>query len=407
MRNLFEKEESLIKKAGAYLEDARYKESPLFKAFSELFQGYRRLYKQLRILVKTSDKQQLKLKELNDQLDIKNRFIRKVFGQYHSDEIAEMILESPGGASLGGEKRVVTVLLSDLRGFTPISERLSAENVVKMINIYLEVMTDVIFKYNGTIDEFLGDGILAVFGAPVLGKDDAQRAVACAVDMQSAMEEVNRRNREAGLPEVEMGIGVNTGELVFGNMGSSKRTKFGVVGSHVNLVARIESYSVGGQILISESTRKSCGPILRIVNRMDVLPKGVQNRIAIYDIGGIYGDYNLLLPGGREPRLLELQTPIDVTFSILSRKKDCTDTRNHSGRLVRMFGGEAEIVSDVAVQVLSDLKMSLFDSAGNEVTPGLYAKVVKEVGEFSRIFRVNFTSVPPEAGDFLDLQQYL
>lgn len=291
------------------MEDDRYKDLPLFKAFSELFRGYQRMYKQMRILVKTGDKQQLKLKELNDLLDIRNRFIRKVFGQYHSDDIAEMILESPGGASLGGEKRVVTVLLSDLRGFTAISERLSAENVVKMINIYLEVMIDVIFKYNGTIDEFLGDGILAVFGAPVLGDDDARRGVACAVDMQLAMEEVNRRNRDAGLPELEMGIGVNTGELVFGNMGSYKRTKFGVVGSHVNLVARIESYSVGGQILISESTKNSCGPILRVLNRMNVLPKGVQKRINIYDIGGIYGDYNLFLPDRTEERLPEPGKP--------------------------------------------------------------------------------------------------
>lgn len=126
-------------------------------------------------------------------------------------------------------------MMTDLRGFTAIGEQLPAEDVVGMININLEVMTGIIFKYQGTIDEFIGDAILVIFGAPVLRDDDALRAVACALDMQLAMHEVNERNKAAGYPEVAMGIGINTGSAVVGNIGSRKRVKYGVVGSSVNL----------------------------------------------------------------------------------------------------------------------------------------------------------------------------
>jgi adenylate cyclase len=115
-------------------------------------------------------------------------------------------------------------------------------------------MVDVILQYEGTINEFIGDAILVIFGAPLWWPDHAQRAIACAVAMQLAMVSVNAQNQRDGLPEVEMGIGVNTGEVVVGNLGSHKRTKYGIVGTPVNLTARIESYTVGGQILISEST---------------------------------------------------------------------------------------------------------------------------------------------------------
>jgi adenylate cyclase len=291
--HLFKKEEETLQKAKSLLEEGKHKQSPLFKEFSELLRDYKRMYRQLRLLVKMSDKLQQRLNKLNDQLDVRNRFIKKTFGQYLSNDVVDRILQSPEGASLGGEKRVVTTLMSDLRGFTATAERLPAESVVGIINNYLEVMTDIIFKYQGTIEEFIGDGILAVFGAPLMRDDDAKRAVACAVEMQSAVEKVNRLNQDAGYPEVQMGIGINTGEVVVGNIGSSRRTKYGVLGSNVNLTFRIESYSMGGQVLISDSTRKECGSILQIVNQMDVIPKGFKKSITIYEIGGIHGDYNL------------------------------------------------------------------------------------------------------------------
>src|SRR4028119_805909 len=141
----------------------------------------------------------------------------------------------------------------------------------------------------------MGDGILVLFGAPTLREDDATRAVACAVAMQLAMVTVNNKMKEWGLPKLEMGIGINTGEVVVGNIGSDKRTKYGVVGSQVNLTYRIESYTVGGQILISESTLNEVASIVKIDGQKEIKPKGVQQPITIYEIGGIGGGYNLFL----------------------------------------------------------------------------------------------------------------
>ena len=195
------------------------------------------------------------LEQMAKELQLHNRFIRKTFGRYLTDDVVKSLLESPEGLKLGGERRKVTLMMTDLRGFTSMSGRLAPEQVVAMLNRYLGTMVEVIQQYQGTIDEFIGDAIFILFGAPVQRDDDAERAVACAMAMQLAMAGVNAQNRAEGLPEVEMGIGIHTGEVVVGNIGSDRRTKYGVVGSHVNLTARIESYTVGGQVLISDAGR--------------------------------------------------------------------------------------------------------------------------------------------------------
>ncbi|OUL20942.1 adenylate/guanylate cyclase domain-containing protein [Nostoc sp. 106C] len=204
--------------------------------------------------------------------------IRKTFGRYLTNEVVANLLENPDGLKLGGERRKITILTSDLRGFTAISERLPAEEVIKIINLYLGYMADAIAQYQGTIDEFMGDGILVLFGAPTAREDDAIRAIACAVAMQLAMEPVNETMQQLGLPLLEMGIGINSGEVVVGNIGSEKRSKYGIVGGQVNLTYRIESYSLGGQILISESTFKEVGSLLRIDEQKTVQPKGVHQK---------------------------------------------------------------------------------------------------------------------------------
>lgn len=357
--------------------------------------------------VKYHSKGYINLLERNEaqaQLEKANRLIRKTFGQYLSDDIVDTILESPEGAALGGEKRFVTIMMTDLRGFTSIGERMPAEDVVGIINIYLETMTDIILKYQGTIDEFIGDAIFVIFGAPVLRDNDAKRAVACAVEMQLAMNDVNRRCREKGYPEVHQGIGINSGQLVVGNIGSKKRTKYGVVGKNVNLTARIESYTVGGQIFISENTLEECGEhLLRIDDRMDVMPKGVKKPITIYEVGGIAGEFNLYLPEKVETQLAELDTPLPIQFTILEGKHAGDEI--HKGRVIRMQDKEAEIDGDVAAEKLTNIKISLFDSQGVEITGDLYAKVIKKVSEAPALMRINFTSIPPEAQGVLDTWQ--
>jgi adenylate cyclase len=241
------------------------------------------------------------LTETRQQLEASNRFIRQAFGRYLSDEVVAQLLETPSGLSLGGETRRVTILMADLRGFTPLCETLEPQRVVGMLNNYLGIMSDIVVKHAGTVDEFIGDGILAIFGAPVLRDDDARRAVACAVEMQLAMAEVNERNAAAGLPRLEIGIGLNTGDTVVGNIGSDRRAKYGVVGSHVNLTLRIEDQTPGGHILASRATVNEAGPAVRIDGELAVAPEGV-GPLELYDVGGIGAPYELFLARDREAR---------------------------------------------------------------------------------------------------------
>lgn len=242
--------------------------------------------------------QNLLIEEKNAALEKRNDFMREVFGRYVTDEVADTLLESPEAMALGGEKRFVTILMSDLRGFTPLSEILDAEQVVTMLNRFLGRMVDVIFKHRGTIDEFIGDAILVIFGAPLPGdpKDDATRAVACAVEMQQTMEELNAENRALGMPELAMGVGINSGEVVVGNIGSQRRMKYSVVGSPVNLASRIESFTLGGQILISDTTLSYVHETARVDGRLRVKVKGVDGPVSIFDVGGMGEPYNLYLP---------------------------------------------------------------------------------------------------------------
>jgi adenylate cyclase len=312
--------------------------------------------------------------------------------------VVASLLESPGGLQLGGESRLCTIMMADLRGFTALSERLTASKVVALLNNFLEAMTEVIFAHGGTIDEFLGDAILVVFGAPVSRGDDAQRAVACAVAMQLAMPTVNAKNLADGLPPVEMGIGLHTGEVVAGNIGSKKRAKYGVVGAAVNMTSRIESYTVGGQILVSEETRAACqtGAPLRIDGRLEIEPKGVARAITVYDVGGIGGSYALELPR-RDRGLVELAAAVPVRFTVLDGKRE--GGAPHDGAITRISPGEVEVEAAERVRPLTDLKLEL---AGDPAAPELpfYGKVLAPTGE--RVgFCLRFTSLPVEVERYL------
>lgn len=345
----------------------------------------------------------LERNEAIKELEKANRLIRSTFGRYLSDDIVDTILESPDGMKLGGEKRVVTVMMTDLRGFTAISERLPAESVVAIINNYLEVMTEIILRYQGTIDEFIGDAILAIFGAPIEREDDAQRAVACALEMQLAMTQVNERNRAAGYSEVEMGIGINTGELVVGNVGSSKRTKYGVVGRNVNLASRIESYTVGGQILISNSTEQACGNILHISEHIEVIPKGMQTPIIVSEVIGIDGTFNIHLPARETLHWQTLAPSLPVTFYILEGKYSSDE--GYTGEIVQLAKRVAIMHSQHKCRHLSNIKLTLFDLQGANISSEVYAKVTEVITEenaqLNAEVKITFTSVPPKTKQFL------
>jgi len=219
-----------------------------------------------------------------EQLKSREAFIRATFGRYLTDDIVADILEKPEGLKLGGDARTVTIMMADIRGFTAISDRHSPEQVVSLLNTYLAAMTDVIMAYGGTIDEFLGDAILAVFGAP---KDDprhASKAVQCAVAMQSAVAGVNIQNASKGLPPIETGIAINTGTVVAGNIGSERRAKYGFVGAPMNITARIEDLCDANEILISDTTRSAAGTDIESVLKGEFAAKGIEQKLSVYTV---------------------------------------------------------------------------------------------------------------------------
>jgi adenylate cyclase len=331
----------------------------------------------------------------NTELEKRNELIRQVFGRYLSDPVVANLLESPERLKLGGERRKITILTSDLRGFTALSERFPPEEVIHILNLYLEYMADVINHYQGTIDEFMGDGILVLFGAPIAKEDDALRAVTCACAMQLAMGGVNEKMKTLGWPPLEMGIGINTGEVIVGNIGSEKRTKYGIVGSQVNLTYRIESYTSGGQILISEQTFKEVGSSVRIIGQKQVQPKGVSQPITIYEVYGVGGRYNLYLPK-EEELFFPVPQEIPLLYTILHDKQMSNPV--FSGRLIKLSAKGAELQVDIHNETpphLTNIKINLLISKNSaQVSENIYAKVLDKLAGRGN-FYIHFTSVPP------------
>jgi adenylate cyclase len=333
------------------------------------------------------------LSRTSEDLEKSSELIKKMFGRYLSTEVMNTLLEDPSALELGGEKRKVTIMMTDLRGFTALSEQLKPEQVVQMLNSYFEVMVDVVLQYNGTINEIIGDALLVIFGAPQEMLDRVPRAIACAIEMQNAMAKVNVRNRAQGLPDLEMGIGLNETEVIVGNIGSSKRSKYAVVGSGVNLTSRIESYSVGGQILISESVRQEAGEILRIDAQRDVLPKGAETPLRIYEIGGIAGHYNLALDDEDQP-LVPMKQHIPIRYTVLEGKN--AHKKELEGSVVRLSKNCAEIKLRGPISVLTNVRMKLGDVDEKLSARDFYGKVISHPGKKGSTQLIRFTSVPPE-----------
>lgn len=340
-------------------------------------------------------------KEKAYQLELEKSytFIRKVFGRYLSDEVVHQILESDDGMQMGGGKQVVTIMMTDIRGFSILSQELDPQDCVKMLNNYFGVMTPLIQKYDGVIDEFLGDAILAIFGAPVITEDHAQQAVACAIEMQQAMAEVNHNNLQWGLPSIEMGIAVNTGEVVVGNIGSETRSKYGVVGHHVNLTARIESFTVGGQVMASEYTINQLAPEVTIAQSLEVEAKGIKDRVTIHEITGIGAPYNLLLED-EGTTIQPLQHDMPVSFRLLLGKA-IADERVQ-GVLTAAAEGVAQLSTGADLEILTNLRMKIPGYPGAE-DDQVFSKVTgivdKQNGQNQYIIKL--TSAPSEARKYI------
>ncbi len=214
-------------------------------------------------------------------------YIRDTFGRYVDPGVARRLMSRPDATRLGGEKRQVAIMMTDVRGFTAMCEALSPEETIAVINRYLSRIIAVIQRHEGIIVDFLGDAVLAFFDSLDEGVDSAvQRSVCCALELQEATAEFNREAAEQGRPQLETGIGLNAGEVVVGNIGSERRTKYGIVGGPVNLTQRIQSQAEGGEIIISQAVRDLLPAGLRLGRSFWVRPKGLDREIELFALTG-------------------------------------------------------------------------------------------------------------------------
>ena len=210
--------------------------------------------------------------------------LKDMFSRYVTKQVVEKISSSDEHLTLHGEKREVTLLFSDIRGFTSMTEQLEATEVVAILNAYFSCMIDVIYYYEGTLDKFLGDGIMCIFGAPIDQPDHALRAAQTALAMKEALVGFNMQQRQEGRPILEVGIGINTGDAVVGNVGSEKRLEYTAIGDNVNLASRLQSVAQGGQILISENTYQAIKSFALADKLPPVKVRGKMQEVQIYEL---------------------------------------------------------------------------------------------------------------------------
>ncbi len=201
---------------------------------------------------------------------------RANYSRFMPEYVVKQLLDNPNSFRLGGVNQQVTVLFADIRGFTSFSEKEKPEKVVGLLNRYFSVMTDIIFEHGGTLDKYIGDGLMAIFGAPTAGEEDALNAVKAAVTMQKRLAQLNKELYAEGYGTISIGIGLHTGEATIGYIGSNKRSEYTAIGDTVNLASRLESCAAGGQILMTEATAASSGNLIP-VNVKE--PLTVKNRV--------------------------------------------------------------------------------------------------------------------------------
>lgn len=257
--------------------------------------------------------------------------VNAAFERYTSPRIADYVLNTPKGDKKGGQLKEITVLMSDLRGFTAMSSDMTPEELIKNLNHYFEKMVTVIERYGGTVIEFLGDGIFVVFGAPLDDPEHAAHAVACAVEMQNVNAADHEWYAQRDVPGFEMGIGINSGNAIVGNIGSNQKMKYGVMGYPVNLAGRIESLTIGGQIIVSENTVSLINEELQINSKSNIMLKGAGEYLTIYDINGI-GKYRLSNSSGQMFLWRKIPLPKELSFRYIDGKVISENV--HSGKII-------------------------------------------------------------------------
>lgn len=284
------------------------------------------------------------------------------------------LIEEYGQSEAPAQARQVTVLLADIQGFTALSEQLEATQVVKMLNNYFMLMNEVIMHYSGKIHRYMGDAIMVLFGVPVQHPDDAKRAVNCAIEMQIAMEKVNRMNKEQGLPELFVGIGINSGPVSAGQVGSELHNEYTVIGDEINLASRVEAHSLRGQVLISEHTYQKVKDEVVIASDYEVTVKGKSEMLTLYEVKESHWKKKLTLPSREIRNDVRVVLNVSFPFQIISGKDILPEVHTAQAKDISYHGLFA-IVQE-PLEPMTEIKLSLSLSLLGDETRDIYATIV-------------------------------
>ena len=349
----------------------------------EMTKSYERIFqKQVSELAAAKEIQQL-----NVQLENRNKFLHRVFGRYFSDELLEVIMEKEEGEFIGGNRVPMAVLMADLRGFSSKSESMTMSELMDLLNYFFGTMAEIITKYNGTIIELMGDGILAVFGALIQNDKYAEAAIASAISMQNAMEEINEFCKQKNIPEVELGIGIHCGTAFVGNVGSERMMRYNVIGRVVNECSRIEGCSIGGQVFISEQTLQKLTCNATIKSTASVTAKGIKAPLQIYEIEGLDGTYECSLKEKQQEPFYSL--PKEMIFEFFPINNKVISNRKMVGKVkeINVQYGVLEVIEEDAEDVMALDEIAVFMDGEVRTRKGIepelsgvYAKILKVEG---------------------------
>lgn len=289
----------------------------------------------------------------------------------------------------------VTILLADLRGFTSIAATLPAGVVITLLNRVLGRMNEIVARHQGVIDKFMGDSIMVLFGAPVERPDDVQRALACAIEMQLAMGVLNARYRQDGLPELYMGIGINTGSVLAGKFGSNFYSEYTVIGDEVNLTSRIEALSLRGQVLISENTFAHCRDFVNAGEAMEVFVKGKSQPVRLRELLSI-PSMELVVPRQEIRRSHRIEVELPCSLHVVKSKIVLPHAIQATIRDIGYHGVLVEL--DHLLESHDEVKLEADLAQVDFKATDIYAKVVKVKLDGGRqLVGLEFTSISPDA----------
>jgi adenylate cyclase len=308
------------------------------------------------------------------------------------------VLEKTIGFPVGTHVLEVTILLSDLRGFSVITENYPAGKVVEILNRYFTHMCEIIYRYGGIVDKFMGDSIMAIFMESENRPSYIEQAVCCAVEMQIAMDTFNNENDKLGLPSLYMGIGINTGQVVAGRIGSDLHSEYTVIGDEVTLASRIEAYTLRGQILLGEKTFSQTMDLVTVENPIYVSVKGKPDPTPLYELLAVGEPYNLQVPSREARRSLRVDINIPFEFQICEGKIILPDT--YEGRIMNISSGGMSASTFTEIEPYCNIRFRLeFNPLGMK-GDYIYGKIlkVKKEPEFY-VINIEFTVINPRDKD--------